>query len=282
MSESVSLRQHKKRRTKQLTLEETAAIVNDDALDPAIALLFAYFSWPHHAADSAVFINALDRVRASQRSYPGSGRVRAGQLTLAQELRGRIVRQLRNYCRSSALSIAIDGWTNVNKAKVTNVVILCGSAAYYWCSIVNGTDRNTAAWLTEPLRQVLDGLRAEGLIFSALVADNESVNTALWERLLLPFPFLVRSPCAAHIIQLCVHKALELSNVDALLKSVEALLAQFRYKEARLKLKALQVAGNSSGVSLNLVRPCDTRWSSWLYAVQRLLLLQQWIDVVMR
>jgi hypothetical protein len=183
--------------------------------------------------------------------------------------------------------VAVDGWTNVNTSKVTNVVILCGGVAYYWCSIVNGHNHNTAAWLQTALVKVLNGIKAEGLMFTALVADNERVNRTLWELLLEPFPFLIRSPCAAHLIQLCVNKALELPLIDHLFTSMEVLLRRFRLKEARLKLKNLQVANplrttaaSSTPVVYGLLRPQDTRWSSWLYASQRLLMLRAYIDMV--
>jgi hypothetical protein len=116
--------------------------------------------------------------------------------------------------------VAIDGWTDVNTSKVTNVVILCGGTAYYWCSIVNSHGHNTAVWLEPALARVLNGIREEGLIFTALVADNERVNRTLWELLLVHFPFLIRSPCAAHLIQLCVNKALELPLIEPIFTSM--------------------------------------------------------------
>jgi hypothetical protein len=74
---------------------------------------------------------------------------------------------------------------------------------------------------------------------------------------------------------------LALPSVNALFKTVEELLHEFRYKEARLKLKALQVAAQH-GEFLNLIRPVDTRWSSWLFAIERLLTLRVYVDLVSR
>ena len=295
---------------------------------------------------------------------------------------------------------------------MTNIVILCGGVAYYWCSIVNGSSHNTAVWLQDSLVRVLTAIKAEGLMFTAMVADNERVNKTLWELLLVPFPFLIRSPCAAHLIQLCINcwrigvfrlqplpracgeghrhravrvhqghasrhadqgaaaahasslrgaarhrrvgrggvlenwsvsppaiaesegghtwslslcccavhpcchavasthpvaclvssphlltrdrghvsyinKALELPLIEPLFTSMESLLREFRLKEPRLKLKNLQVANplratNASGIPVvySLLRPQDTRWSSWLYAAQRLLMLRAYVDMV--
>jgi hypothetical protein len=267
------------KRSKQLSLHDTRVVMNNAALRPATALLFARCSWAHQAVEFPEFLDFIKCVRESTCDPPDRRGLRLDQIKLAQELRGRVVRQLRSYCRSSPLSIAIDGWTNVNSSKVTNVVIICGGAAYYWCSIVNSRNHNTAAWLRDPLVQVFNGIKAEGLIFNAFVADNERVNRTVWDLLLQNFPFLIRSPCAAHLVQLCVVKALGLPCIDPVLMAVEALLRQFRYKEARLKLKNLQIADNN-GSFLNLLRPCDTRWSSWLNAIYRLLKVKKYVDVV--
>jgi hypothetical protein len=276
-----------KKRTFQSTLEQTTLFINNEALRPALAALFARCSWAHHIVEFPEFINVISAVRTSTCPPPNRRQLRQSQIELAQSLRTRVVRQLRCYCRTSPLTVAIDGWTDVNSSKVTNVVILCGGEAYYWCSIVNSLSHNTAAWLKESLVRVLTGIREEGLMFTAMVADNERVNRTLWELLLVPFPFLIRSPCAAHLIQLCVNRALELPLIEPLFTSMECLLRQFKLKESRLKLKNLQVvnplrATSASGIPVvyGLLRPQDTRWSSWLYAAQRLLMLRAYVDLV--
>ena len=287
-SSSSSLPPAKKRRTTQSKLDGSALSITHPALRPALAALFARCSWPHHAVDFPEFIDFVAAVRSSTCPPPNRHQLRKAQAELAQTLRARVVRQLRCYCRTSPLTVAIDGWTDVNTSKVTNVVILCGGAAYYWCSIVHGYSQNTAVWLEPALVRVLNGIKAEGLMFTALVADNERVNRTLWELLLLPFPFLIRSPCAAHLTQLCVNRALELPLIEPLFTAMEDLLRQFRLKEARLKLKNLQVANpprrlrDASGIPVvyGLLRPQDTRWSSWLYAAQRMLMLRAYVDMV--
>jgi hypothetical protein len=268
----------KRLRTTQSTLDSTLHRIDNDAVLPALASLFGHCSWAHRLIELPEFLDAVMALRTSDCYLPTRHTLRAAQLSLAQSLRTRVVRQLRNYCRSSPLTIAIDGWTNVNTSKVTNVVILCGGEAYYWCSIVNSSHHNTALWLRDPLVSVLNNIRAEGLIFTALVADNERFNHAVWELLVEPFPYLIRSPCAAHLVQLCVLKALALPGIEPILTDMEGVLGEFRYKVNRLKLKQVQIAATNS--SLNLLRPCDTRWSSQLFAADRLYLLKSYVDVV--
>ncbi len=268
----------KRRKTHQLTIEETQVQINNSAFRPALAALLARCSWPHWAVELPEFINFVNACRASNCPPPHRHIVPKDQLLLATQLRVRVVRHLKNYCRSSPLSIAIDGWTNVNKGKVSNVVILCGGVAFYWCSIVNDYDHDTAEWLAGPLVSVLKQIKGEGLVFTSLVADNVNMNKLLFRLLQKTFPFLVRSPCAAHLVQLCVLRALELPFIDPLLTSMESLIRFFKAKEPRLKLKNVQFAATQT--SLKLIRPCDTRWSSQLYAAQRLIKLRPYIDMV--
>lgn len=42
------------------------------------------------------------------------------------------------------VTLALDGWTNVNHNKVTNLILLSGGRAYYWKSVVNSLEHNTA------------------------------------------------------------------------------------------------------------------------------------------
>ena len=252
--------------------------MDNAALLPALALLFARCSWAHQIIEFDELINAAQAIRSSTCPLPDRRQLRAAVISEAQNLRGRVVRQLRIFCRSSPITVAIDGWTNVNTAKVTNVVLICGGEAYYWCSIVNGSHHNTAVWLRDPLVEVLNDIKAQGLAFTGLVADNERVNTTLWELLLAPFPFLLRTACAAHLVQLCVLKALELPVIDPILTTMEGVIRQFRYKVNRLKLKQVQLA--AGGSFLSLIRPCDTRWSSQMYAAERLVRLRTFVDLV--
>lgn len=271
----------KKRRLLQSTLDQRSyRVLDNNALLPAIASLFARLSWPHHAIEFDEFAHLIHSARFSNIDIPSRRSVKIAQMKLAQQLRSSVVSELLTYCRSSPITIAIDGWSNTNMVKVTNVVLLCGGQAYYWCSIVNGRNHNTAAWLCTALEEVMKGIQGRGLTFAGLVADNEAVNGALFSLLEPTFPFLIRSPCAAHIIQLCVEYSFRLPAIMPLLSSMEALIHRFRNnKTAKLKLLQFQVA---DGVETPLAakRPCTTRWSSHLQAAERLIEIKKYVDMV--
>lgn len=271
----------KRPRTEQPSIQRCFSAQNNAVVRPALAELFASCSWAHHCIEWPQFIAALEAYRSSTVRLPSRATLRQDILDLAQQMRASVVGRLRGYCRSYPLTIAIDGWTNVRHDKVTNVMILCGGVAFYWCSIVNVSSRNTALWIHEPLRSVMQEIKQEGLIFSALVADNEQVNKVLHRLLLSTYPFLIRSPCAAHLIQLCVNHALALPVIEPILLGMEELLISFRQKEHRMKLKQVQLAASGNKSYHCLIRPCDTRWSSHLAAARRVLFLRACVDTVL-
>ena len=264
--------------TSQQSIQSSFVKQNNAALRPALAELFASCSWAHHCVEWPQFIAALDAYRGCDLRPPSRASLRQDILDLAQQMRHSVISRLKGYCRSYPLTVAIDGWTNVRHDKVTNVLVLCGGVAFYWCSIVNVAERNTAVWMQEPMKQALNEIKAEGLIFSALVADNEQVNKTLHQLLQSTFPFLLRSPCAAHLIQLCVNHALNLPAIEPILLDMEELLSAFRFKEHRVKLRQVQQA--ITGSYMSLIKPCDTRWSSHLAAARRLLKLRSSVDAV--
>jgi hypothetical protein len=257
--------------------------LENDRILPLFAACFAVHSLPLRLIDAPEFRAAVEAYRSGNCALPNRQQLRAEQSAEAQRMRADLVRKLRVYCRAAPLTLAIDGWTNVRRDKVTNVIILCGGVAYYWCSIVNGRAANSAEWMTVPITKVLDDLRAEGLPVAALSTDNERVNRTLHTLLQPTFKFLVRSPCAAHILQLLVHGALDLPSIQDNMILMEQLLNSFRPKAMRIQLKNVQLEAapvdGRKRVAYKLIKPCDTRWSSHLFAARRLIKLQRFIDV---
>ena len=180
------------------------------------------------------------------------------------------------------VTIAIDGWTNVRHDKVVNIVPLCRGSAYYWTSVVNSYHSNTAAWQYDHLKPHFEDLLRLGVRLVAIVADNESVNGALYELLQEDYPFLVQVPCAAHTIQLAVKKILCIKPVRKVVKGMSRIIKAFRKSKAnRLKLMNVQIAVDGPKRAKGLVRPQDTRWSSFLIAAVRLRSLRQFVQMVL-
>jgi hypothetical protein len=188
----------------------------------------------------------------------------------SQDLRSRLIQRLL----TKPITVAADGWTNVRQEKVTNVCLIAEGVAYYWCSIVNTHEKNDAEWVAARLSVVFRTLiDTHRLQIAALVVDNESVNKATFNRLVVEFPFLLYIPCAAHTVQLAVRSCLALPTFANTIAQLNALIRFFDNKEHRHALKQLQIL---RGVPQRVVvKPNDTRWSSTLRAAERILLLRR-------
>jgi hypothetical protein len=235
------------------------------------ALYFATNHIAYNVADTPSFKSFCAALREhSDTRLPSRRALKAGVSVLADKLRSQVIERIKG--GRAPVTIAIDGWTNVRHTKVTNVLLLCSGIAYYWCSISNTYDANTADWLDMKITPILEKLKPLGIRFSALVADNEAVNDALFNRLFTSFPFLIRIPCAAHTIQLVVKQIMLITKFENTLNTVTEILSHFeKKKEDRQKLRSFQQLQGKH--EYPLVKPCDTRWNSQLLACDRLLLL---------
>lgn len=216
--------------------------------------------------------------RRSTAAVPRRNPVKAAGAALTARTREAVVQRITG--GTVPVTVAIDGWTNVRHTKVTNVLLLCSGVAYYWCSIPNTYAANTAEWLEQQLTPRLQELVQLGIRVSALIADNESVNTALFDRLRTPFPFLIRVPCAAHTIQLVVKQILLIRKFATTLAVVRDILSCFEKQKAdRVRLRTLQQPAEAAR-EYQLVKPNDTRWNSQLAACERLLQLRQFVSII--
>ena len=260
--------------TSQKSIYAALHSANNPIVLKAAARLFATHALPHRLADSKEMRDYLLAIRSSTIRPPSRAAIKEAQADLADALRAQLIDKLAAYSVTSPISLAIDGWTNTRHHKVTNILCLCGGQAYYWCSVVNRYEKNTAEWLLNPIGDAIKDLSDNMIRITALVADNEAVNGKLYKLLRPKYPHLLLSSCAAHTIQLCVNKTLKVPGIYEIMSQVESIVNQFRkgkqhkqrQSESESKVKALIV-------------PCDTRWSSHRAAGVRLCELQKYISL---
>jgi hypothetical protein len=262
----------------QQSIIESFSKAHDAVRDAAIAECFAIHSLPLSLIESPHFLSMIDKSRSSRSALPSRKTLRIEQRTLHDLRRLQVLDILSS--SHVCTTIAIDGWTNVRHDKVTNILPIVEGRAYYWTSVVNSTEKNNARWLSSNLKPILDSLINNKVKVVALVMDNEAVNWSMFRQLKRDMPFLVPVPCASHTIQLCVNKILDLLTVRDVRDGMRAIFKQFEAKDKRQMLTKIQEASPHTR-SLRLIRPCDTRWSSSLYAGRRLLALRKAIDMVL-
>jgi hypothetical protein len=110
------------------------------------------------------------------------------------------------------VTLAFDGWTNINGVKVVNVMAVAKGVAYFIKSIPNPSDLNTADWLSDHIIPVIDEMIAAGIHVNAIVTDNGSAETRARSQLSSKYG-IISIPCAAHTVQLIVKRIMKRNGV---------------------------------------------------------------------
>lgn len=124
-----------------------------------LALGFARLSLPLQLMEREDFINMLLTVQQSTCRLPSKHALGLAQVQLANDLRSRLINRLRQFGVHSPVTVGVDGWTNVRRDKVTNILPLCASNAYYWTSIVNTSHGSVDADIVEMEDDNVDDLQ---------------------------------------------------------------------------------------------------------------------------
>jgi hypothetical protein len=249
----------------------------DAPLDPlnCIMMMLVMNCLPLSLIEDPYFRLAIDRTAKAGATLNLVSRPTLRRLLIKKHaaMKAELVSHLKQ--RRAPVSLVLDGWTNVNHNKVTNILLVVRNRAFYWCSINNTFDRNTAVWLATALQPIILGIESLGIPVVSFVADNEEVMSATHRQLEPEFGALLRIPCAAHTIQLIVKYILREAPFAELLKEYVDMLNLFSSKKM-LRL-ALENAQPSSNTARRIIRPCETRWSYTLLSIDRSIKLQHYI-----
>lgn len=205
------------------------------------------------------------------------------RILIANKVREETIIYLKSASVSSPVTIAIDGWTNTRKDKITNIMLLCNSRAFYYTSIVNKFRRNTADWIAPRLEEIIQGIIDHEIRISGIISDNESTNSSAFDLISHKYPFLLHIPCAAHTIQLGLKKILNLPEIQSIINTSSDIVQHFTdNKQARLDLREYSriEQKTENPTKYMIIKPCTTRWSSYFYVIERICKLKQHINLI--
>jgi len=128
----------------QLSIHQSFQSSSNSTLYTAIATAFAVHSLPHHLITSPDFVEMLNAYRNSTKSLnlPTRSNLRKEIIATGTNISSQILNIMK--LSKAPISICLDGWTNVNRDKVTNIIPIVNNVAYYWTSIVNSMASNTS------------------------------------------------------------------------------------------------------------------------------------------
>jgi hypothetical protein len=228
----------------------------------AMVKFFTVCNIPFRVVDQPVFRSFMQCLLEFQTGEIVMNRHRLQEHTLIEydSLRRALLNKLSQPLHFTTL--ALDSYTNVNRDKVTNIMLISNGIAYYYTSLFNLTEANTTHWVTSRLVPVVDELIRAGVRLVGMVTDNGKVESIVRETIQHKY-HLVSVPCAAHTVQLIVRRILAQAPIINLFKRVDEILDSISSdKYIRLELK--------KHTHLKVRRYNVTRWNTQLYTLQRM------------
>ena len=259
---------------KQQSLELSFGTAANKSFHRCLASLFVRANIPFHLVEKRVFKELAALLRGTPVAPSCTRKTLAKHVPhSARSYREMLVEQLKRW--DDPVTIAIDGWTNVNHTKVNNMMLIARGRAFYWKSVVNNGEHNTARWMSEQFIKVFDLLQSLGIKFAGLALDNENTQTAFFNLMQQKFDFLIHIPCSAHIIQLVARSILEHETIRHHLDKMVSIINDV----ASSKAKRIRIAQDAEldDILLVLLKPNATRWNSWRKATMRFLELTRYI-----
>jgi hypothetical protein len=211
--------------------------------------------------ETVEFKSLVNVIRATRCDVPTRKTLRKHCFDVAENYRQKVL--LVVTAPGAVCTLALDGWTNTIGQKVTNLLIVCNGKAYYWTSVCNEFEHNTAQWLEKQFVPIIDDLKEKQVMFGGVSLDNEATSLSFFDCLQHSFDWILHLPCVAHLMQLCVRDLLKHVDVNAAVQCMLNILQQVKSdKEVRLKLYAFARA-MAIGVH-KVIKPNATRWNSVL------------------
>ena len=159
-------------------------------------------------------------------------------------------------------SLAVDAVTNINHDKIYSFILICRGRAHYRHSENIGSAPDTAEAAAAMITNVVNKLRVHGVRVTSLVTDNASNMTSARKYVANSCHILPVS-CGAHLIHNCAMYLIDNKQINVLIAAFNHIIHKYTTD------KSVRQSFANTGTR-RLKRTNDTRWSSHLFAYQRL------------
>ena len=171
---------------------------------------------------------------------------------------------LKDTWKKYGCTILCDGWSDVRKRSVYNVLISSCKGTMFWKAIdASGSGVTvTGTYIFEEIRKVIDEIGKENVV--QVVTDNGSNCVAMGHLLEAAFPTIVWTPCASHSLDLLIEDIGKIPWINELFA-----IAKKMVKFVTKRPKALSMLRANS--TLEILKPSSTRFAYMFIVLERLI-----------
>jgi len=221
--------------------------------------------WSFNSSRNPYLIDFITKLRPSYR-LPTPHSLSCGLLDKAFTGAGDIIEQAVS--NAPALTLQVDGWSDINRASIVNVAMYAGRPLFLK-SIDPGMQRHDARFIANTIVEAMESVpNVDERKFGAVVTDQPSVMTAAWKQIEERKPWVNCYGCGAHAVNLLAGDFRKLNKASAVLDSNKA-IAKF-FKAHSIPHQLLQrTTKEKCGKPINVVLSSPTRWSTDYFMIRR-------------
>jgi hypothetical protein len=234
-----------------------------------LIILFAKNSLSYSLIADDTFLDYTSKIAGRRVYYSYTDFISQMQI-MAKRTRDNIVNSLA--LQKTWVTLAFDGYTNVNHHKIYNILLLTDGKPYFYTMVNKRFEVDTLANIKKFLSQIIKELFEKEVNLVGIVCDNAANVTAAARDVGIEYG-LIHAGCTAHQIQLIVNSFI--TN-----QTISEGINKFRKGIDTFPKHKYLIAALHARTKLRLRNECLTRWNGTLFALQRLIQLRSHIEEI--
>jgi hypothetical protein len=168
--------------------------------------------------------------------------------------------------QAKVLHLAVDGWTNVRKDSIINIMIYTPTP-FFHTSIDTETNRHTGEYLAEKISETMDEIGSEK--FLGIISDNAANMKKCGKLLADKYETTTWIGCLAHTLNLLIADLLKMPEVHEVFKMVVDIVKCVL--KSNIFCAEFKKIATDKLLNVTLVLPVKTRWGSYSHCLENFL-----------
>lgn len=198
-----------------------------------------------------------------------SGRILNEEYDLLQSV---IKNKLEN---SSSMTILSDGWTDINRVSLINIVFMTPEPVFYKAIDASG-ESHTGKYISSILSEAIEEVGP--MKVHALITDNAQNMKSAWSILKQKYTHLITFGCVAHGLNLLAKDIIAVRVINKVIEKSKEIIKFFQ-NDALVNSVLMDTQRQRTNKTLHLQLPIDTRGGTYCTCLTSLLRIKESLQV---
>ncbi|XP_057329227.1 uncharacterized protein LOC130670070 [Microplitis mediator] len=176
---------------------------------------------------------------------------------------------------SHSLTILSDGWTDINRVSLINIVFMTPEPVFYKAIDASGHS-HTGKYISTVLSEAIEEVGPNKV--HALITDNARNMKSAWSILKQKYTHLITFGCVAHGLNLLDKDIVSVSEIKKVIVRSKEIIKFFQNHVLNNSV-LMEIQRQRTNKTLHLQLPVDTRWGTYCICLNSLLRIKESLQV---